>query len=755
MFKQPVIFNRWPVYLYFICFTLLIAACAVPRVPTAPGTKLKENSTSATTVEALGTATPTSTPFDTPKPGPTPTATPKPLAQADAAKAGKLVEEGKARFLKSDLTGAEGAFIDALAADPQNLDAHLGLTNAYLYLPQYWQQALTTAEAAVKLAPDDGVAQAYLSWAQQGAHRFEDAKKSAQHAAELAPDNATVQAALADVLSSVYELDDAYAAAKKAVQLDDQNAVAWSTLGSIAYTLENWDEATDAYDKAAKLEPDFFAWHVLQARHELNVSGDVETANELLQPALKVQPAHPWVLSFQVDAALEKNDWKTAEASCRKMFAVNQPNTPYPDAYSCMAGVMIVKEDYNDAEPYQAIAEKLATPYRRDISLLRMRLYNEKEQCSKARDLAQSWLDERPYSVLALRMVGVSYLCDENFDKAIEKFKQALDKMPRSVADARLLANAYARAGKAAEARAALNKVATFANQDPLYYQGLYEVYLFLGQHEDALKAVQRWQVLRPNNADAKVSLALAQLIAGNIGAAQSAAQSALDDGATGATLYAVLGQTYGRQGDFAKAEQYLLQSLAIADNNFLAHNFILSLYLAHGDCDKAAVHVAWLKANSKDSKNTAQLQDLIDNCKNRNALPTPDPKTALEDDAALDQVKTLLKNAGVEARSVRFSQDNQSLSLVVAFNTDADPKSKAFTDLEDKIALGLARLLPRIASQPDGLVLLSGAGDKPQNITYVSTKAASLWASGDLSDAEFQKTWVRRSADSLQQGGN
>ena len=234
-----------------------------------------------------------------------------------------------------------------------------------------------------------------------------------------------------------------------------------------------------------------------------------------------------------------------------------------------------------------------------------MRLYNENEACTKARDLAQQWLDERPYSIVAVRMIGVSYLCDENFDKAIEQFKQVLDKLPRSVADARLLANAYARAGKATEARAALNKVSSFAAQDPLYYQGLYEVYLFLGQHDDAVKAAQRWQVLRPNSSDAKISLALGQLIAGQFGAAQSAAQSALDDGATGATLYAVLGETYGRQGDFEKAEQYLLKSLAIAVwQNFLAHNFILSLYLSHGDCDKAETHVKWLKENSKDPKN-------------------------------------------------------------------------------------------------------------------------------------------------------
>ncbi|HMN28916.1 MAG TPA: RNA methyltransferase, partial [Caldilineaceae bacterium] len=49
---------------------------------------------------------------------------------------------------KSALAGAEAKAIEAIAADPGYLPAHLQLTDVYLYLPQNWQQALRSAEAA-------------------------------------------------------------------------------------------------------------------------------------------------------------------------------------------------------------------------------------------------------------------------------------------------------------------------------------------------------------------------------------------------------------------------------------------------------------------------------------------------------------------------------------------------------------------------------------------------------------------------------
>jgi tetratricopeptide (TPR) repeat protein len=773
--------RRWPLVLLWLLLIGLLTAC--PPVPpvggiassrdtkpgaTRPTREQAEEETSGTPVaEAEGedepgedeavedeeaiepTATPTA--FDTPTPGPTATATPEPLAEADPNQATQLTDEARALFITSDLAGAEAKAIAAIAADPSYLPAHLQLTDIYLFMPHYWQQALQAAEAAVALAPDDPSALAYLSWGQQGAHQFDEARATAERAVELDPDNALAQQALADVLSSVYDLDLAEAAAQKAVELNPDSAAAWSSVGAIATTLEYPDEAGHAYERAVDLEPDFFAWHILLARYELNQTGDVETALEVAQPGIDLQPEHPFVLSFLVDVAVERNDWATAEENCTKLFAYSQPDTPYPDAYSCMAGVKLIQEDNDGAELFQSLAEEVAPPQRRDISVLRMRLLNDDEQCDESRALAESWLEERPYSVLALRMIGVAYLCAEDFEQAASYFQQALDKLPRSVADARLLANAYARDNKATEARAALNQISSFAAQNPLYYQGLFEMYLYLGQTEEAIRAAQRWQVLRPESTDAMINLALAELFDNNPAAAQSYAQNALDAGATGSTLYAILGESYSREGDFEQAEEYLQQALAIYPDHFLARSFIAQLYLINGDCDKAEPHVEWLLQDAVDDpENAEQYEQYLEACRANAARAEADLANALDDPSAVSEAEAALEANGVLIQTVEFTEDESQRSLFVAFNSEMAKESQAFADLERAIALELAELLPRISSQPDGLLILSGSNDEPQNIFFIATQDANRWADGELSDAEFEETWLKESAEGL-----
>jgi tetratricopeptide (TPR) repeat protein len=764
--------RRWPLVVLLLVLTVLLTACpqAAALGGIAPSRDTKPTSTRERTAqdeeraeqdastdeeaeERADAPEPTATPtaFATPTPGPAATATPTPLAEPDADQAVALTDEGRALFRQSDLAGAEAKAIEAIAADPNSLAARLLLVDVYLFMPHYWQQALAVAAAAVELAPDDPTALAYLAWTQQGAHRFDEARTTAERAVELDPENALAQQALADVLSSIYDLENAEAAAQKAVDLDPQNAAAWSSVGSIASTLEYPDEAGDAYEQAVELEPDFFAWHILLARHELNQTGDVETALELAQPAIEAQPEHPFVLSFLVDTAIERNQWTVAEENCAKLFAYNQPDTPYPDAYSCMAGVKLLQEDNNGADYFQILAEEIAPPQRRDITVLRMRLLNDLEECDQSRELAEAWLEERPYSVLALRMVGVAYLCAEDFEQAADYFQQALEKLPRSVADARLLANAYARDDKATEARAALNQVRSFSAENPLYYQALYEVHLFVGQTEEAIRAAQRWQVLRPESTDAMVSLALAELFDNNPAAAQSYAQNALDAGATGSTLYAVLGESYSRAGNFDQAEEYLNQALAINEDHFLARSFLAQLYLFSGHCDDAEPHIDWLKAESVDDpEGVEQYEEYLELCRENAAAPAPDLADALDDDATVAAVRAVLNASGVLIRSVEFAEDESQRSLFVAFTSELAKESDEFAQLERSIAIELARFLPRITSQPDGLLLLSGSNNEPQNIFFIATRAANRWVAGDLTDAEFEETWLKESAEGL-----
>ncbi len=732
-------YRRPPVHLVSAVFALLLAACQIPQSRPA----------GATPPAPTATETPAAIVIPTRTPGPAPTATPAPLAEPDRALAVTLSAKGRSLFVTSDLNGAEAAFIDAISADPSYLPAHLGLTDVYLYQSQYWQQALQSAQNAIALAPEDSTVLAYLAWAKQGAHHFDEAKEIGLQAVELGAENPTAHMALADILVSMYEVDLAFEHAQSALRLDPDSAPAWATLGSIAFQMHDWDQAGDAYAQALELEPDFFAWHIVNARHEFNVYGDVYSARSIAEPAISALPGHASTLFFEADMAAEEGDWETSEAKCMQTITLDQPHTPFPDGYSCMALMLLQQERSDETAAYQTLAEDRATVHRRDVTLIRMRLLNDEDLCEESRALAQDWLDARPYSISAKRMVGVSYLCDRDFTTAATYFRQTLDALPESVGDARLLAIAYARDDKALEARAALNEIRAISTDDPLYYQALYETHLMLGQLDEAVAAAQRWQVLRPENLDARESLAFVQLYEGNVEAAQSIALDALERGARTSTVLAVLGETYTRMGEFEKAQPLLEEAIQLNSDHIVARNALALLFLAQVRCADAEPHMRWLIDNTEEEEEKEGLEDVLDKCYDRAARPTPDPSTMLDDQEAVTAAVKVLQEADVEIRYLDIEEGEEGQrTLVVAYAVDLAVESDEYANVERQLIIELSRLLPRINSEPDALVVVAGTFNRTTSVTGVVTQAAVAWAQGELSDEEFEETWQRQTAE-------
>ena len=728
--------------LLLAALVLILAACQQPPSRPAAATR---------TAPAASTATHTPTPIVIPtqSPGPTPTATPEPLAQPDRNLAESLSAKGKSLFGTSDLIGAEAAYIDAIAADPSYLPAHLGLTDVYLYQSQYWQQALQSAQNATALAPEDSTALAYLAWAKQGAHHFDEAKELGLRAVELDDENPTAHTALADILVSMYEVDRAYDHAQTAVRLDPESAAGWATLGSIAFQMHDWDKAGEAYERALELEPDFFAWHIINARHEFNVFGDIYAARSIAKRAIELVADHASTLFFEADMAAEEGDWETSEAKCMQTIALDQPHTPFPDAYSCMALMLLQQERSAETAAYQALAEERATVHRRDVTLIRMRLLNDQDLCTESRALAEDWLEARPYSISAMRMVGVSYLCERDFTTAATYFRKTLDALPQSVNDARLLARAYARDGKALEARAALNEVRAFSIDDPLYYQALYETHLILGELEEAVIAAQRWDVLRPESLDARESLAFVQLYEGNVEAAQSIAQDALERGARTSTVLAVLGETYTRMGEFDKAQPLLEEAIQLNSDHIVARQALALLFLAQVRCQEAEPHLNWLIDEADDDEQKEQLAVVLERCEERAAQPTPDPSLQLENDEAISTAVTILQEADVEIRYLDVEENEEGQrTLVVAYAVDLAVDSEAYSNLERQLIFELSRILPRMTSEPDGLVVVAGTFNRTTSATLVATRAAEVWLQGQMTEEEFENTWRRQEVE-------
>ena len=737
--------SRLPQY---AAIPLLLAALALILAACQTSPSQRRTATPTAPAASTATQTPTTVVIPTQTPGPTPTATPEPLAQPDRNLAESLSAKGQSLFGSSDLIGAEAAYIDAIAADPSYLPAHLGLTDVYLYQSQYWQQALHSAQSASSLAPDDSTVLAYLAWAKQGAHHFDEAKELGLRAVELDNENATAHIALADILVSMYEVERAYEHAQAALRLEPESAAGWATLGSIAFQMHEWEKAGEAYERALELEPEFFAWHIINARHDFNVFGDTYTARSIAKRAIELVGDHASTLFFEADMAAEEGDWETSEAKCMQTIALDQPHTPFPDAYSCMALMLLQQERNAETAAYQALAEERATVDRRDVTLIRMRLLNDQDLCAESRALAEDWLAARPYSISAARMVGVSYLCERDFAMAAEYFRKALDALPQSVSDARLLAIAYARDGRAQEARAALNEVRAFAIENPLYYQALYETHLMLGEVEEAVTAAQRWGVLRPESLDARESLAFVQLYEGNVEAAQSIALDALERGARTSTVLAVLGETYTRMGEFDKAQPLLEEAIQLNSDHIVARNALALLFLAQVRCQEAEPHLRWLMDEADDEEEREGLAGVLERCQERAARPTPDPSMLLENDEAVSTAVTILQEADVEIRYLDVEENEDQRTLVVAYAVDLTVDSEDYADLERQLIFELARILPRMISEPDGLVVVAGTFNRTTSATLVATRAAEVWLQGQLSDEEFEDTWQRQEVE-------
>ena len=558
-------------------------------------------------------------------------------------------------------------------------------------------------------------------------------------------ENATARIALADILVSMYEVESAYEHAQAAVRLEPESAAGWATLGSIAFQMHEWDMAGKAYERASALEPDFFAWHIINARHDFSVYGDTYTARSIAKRAIELVGNHASTLFFEADMAAEEGDWETSEAKCMQTIALDQPHTPFPDAYSCMALMLLQQERNAETAAYQALAEERATVDRRDVTLIRMRLLNDQDLCAESRALAEDWLAARPYSISATRMVGVSYLCERDFATAVGYFRKALDALPQSVSDARLLAIAYARDGRALEARAALNEVQALAIEDPLYYQALYETHLMLGEVEEAVVAAQRWGVLRPESLDARESLAFVQLYEGNVEAAQSIALDALERGARTSTVLAVLGETYTRMGEFDKAQPLLEEAIQINSDHIVARQALALLFLAQVRCGEAEPHLRWLMDEADDEEERGKLEVALARCQERAARPTPDPSMLLEDNEAVSTAVTILQEADVEIRYLDMEENEEQRTLVVAYAVDLAVDSEEYADLERQLIFELSRILPRMISEPDGLVVVAGTFNTTTSVTLVATKAAEVWLQGQLSEEEFENTWRRQ----------
>ena len=178
-------------------------------------------------------------------------------------------------------------------------------------------------------------------------------------------------------------------------------------------------------------------------------------------------------------------------------------------------------------------------------------------------------------------MLGIGFMCSDDYEEAIHLREKVVEKWPTSVENVSLLAQAYAANGIHSEAARTLEAIESFASEDPHYYYSQYLISLYRGDWNAAVEFAQKGVELRPCCSDPLESLASAHLIAGNTQAAQVAAESAMAKGSTSSSITGMLGYLHLVHGNLEAAEPLLVYSFDKNPDGYSARNALSELYLA------------------------------------------------------------------------------------------------------------------------------------------------------------------------------
>ncbi len=162
------------------------------------------------------------------------------------------------RGLERPLEAVE-EYLAAIAADPTEIDAYLGLEMANLALglrepgERAWRRA-------IELAPDFWAGHFFLGAFFSDYGEYREALAHLERSRELAPRNATVETGLGGIFYFLGRYEEAIRALERSLEIRP-DFPAYSNLGSVAFILRLFEDAVRAYERAVGFESaDYRTW---------------------------------------------------------------------------------------------------------------------------------------------------------------------------------------------------------------------------------------------------------------------------------------------------------------------------------------------------------------------------------------------------------------------------------------------------------------------------------------------------------------
>lgn len=503
--------------------------------------------------------------------------------------------------LKGELDSAIFEYKKALNINPKIKESRLALAQAY-YKKDEFDKALKEASL---IEPKSSIIWGFLGDLYGRLGRIEKAKESYQKSVELDSTNAHSFWNLTLLYQATGKIKEAGSCWKKIVELYPFNLKI--RLQSASFFLKNseYDEAEKQFIKATQIAPDDRrAWVGLAETYE--AKDDIEAAIKTYQKALNL--GYPNVYLKKRLIFLLKNQGRLKEAAYQaedllKLLPEDE------NTQKILAELYIYS---NQKESAESLLSDLKKTYPKDpfvflltgkLALEKKDFHNAKENFKKSITLNDSVPDGWIY-------LGLTYIEEDSIKRAIEVYKEGLERVIGKVSLYYYLGISYSRLKEYDSAIFYFQKADSLSPDSPHILFGLGSSLERSGHFEESIKVFEKLIKIEPENdvflnylgytlADKGIRLDEAKIMI----------EKALEKNPENPAYIDSYGWVLFRLGEIDKAEKEIRKALEFLDTDAIIFEHLGDILEAKGERQKAKEY--WEKALELDPENESLKEKL------------------------------------------------------------------------------------------------------------------------------------------------
>jgi tetratricopeptide (TPR) repeat protein len=538
----------------------------------------------------------------------------------------------------------------ALKVKPDSAETMYLLAQAYTNQSQALD-ALDLLVRAHKIAPENTDVIFLMAQVSMSQNYYEDAIPLLESGLALAPKRADLLAALGESYFMAGKVEKAIEKFKKLLELDN-SARSYAFIGLSYRNLGRFDDAKQYFQQGLKLDP-HDATCLFNLGFIAERQGEAEEAEKLFQQTLKANPDFADALLELANIRLAARKFAEAEPLLRHYVKVSRdPASGYYKLAMAERSLHETAAADRDLGVFRTLSKNASAgplPYQHlfdyldnrstleagaraqlDVDSLLNQLKTHPEQPEDLYLLAEAYLksgklDDAKTTLSQLDKLsaadyrtlagtGVLLARYHLYDDAIQHFRAALDANPDSDEIKFDLANAYFRKRQYAEALTTAKTVSADGQKDDAFLNLMGDIYVHVGDLAQATELFRNAIVRNPDNDQNYLSLALIDLRAHDVEAAQKTLAQGQSRIPASGKIFWGLGLASAMRGNTADAAQQLERAIDLLPEWGGGYSTLGVFYFQIGKTEKAReVLTRFKESSAAGSLEIDRIQQVLD----------------------------------------------------------------------------------------------------------------------------------------------